>query len=290
VRQPSRFLDHVCPDGTTAYPAAAGCYVLYVSYACPWAHRAIIVRRLKRLEDVMPMAVVNPYRDERGWGFGEPVGSAAEPFEGFRFLAEASAPADPDCTGRVTVPTLWDTATRIIVCNESALIMRTLDRAFDAFTDVRLDLRPPALVEALAEEIYEDVNNGVYRCGFAAIQAAYDEAVGRLFARLDLLDRRLADRRYLMGPAITEVDWRLFTTPVRFDPRLRRVLQDEPAPDRRPPEPRALPARPVPAPRHRRDRPPRPGQAALLRHAPAAEPERDLPRRARARLGCPART
>ena len=221
VRQPSRFLDHVCPHGTTDYPAAAGRYVLYVSYACPWAHRTIIVRALKRLEDVVPMAVVNPYRDERGWGFGEPVGSEAEPHEGFRFLSEAYLLADPGYTGRVTVPTLWDTETRTIVCNESALVMRMLDRAFDAFTDVRLDLRPPDLVEeidALEEEIYEDVNNGVYRCGFAATQAAYDEAVERLFARLDLLDLRLADRRYLMGPSITEVDWRLFTTLVRFDP------------------------------------------------------------------------
>jgi putative glutathione S-transferase len=221
VRQASRFLDHVCPHATTDYPAQAGRYVLYVSYACPWAHRTIIVRRLKRLEDVVPMAVVNPYRDERGWGFGEPVGSQADPHEGFRFLSEAYAIADPGYAGRVTVPTMWDTETRTIVCNESALLMRMLDRAFDDFTDVRLDLRPPALVaeiDALEEEIYEAVNNGVYRCGFAATQEAYDEAFTALFAMLDQLDARLADRRYLMGPAITEADWRLFTTLIRFDP------------------------------------------------------------------------
>lgn len=221
VRQRSRFLDHVCPNGTTNYPAEPARYVLYVSYACPWAHRAIIVRRLKRLEDVVPMAVVNPYRDERGWGFGDPVGSEADPFEGFRFLSEAYAIADPTYDGRVTVPTMWDRETRTIVCNESALVLRMLDKAFDAFTDVRLDLRPPELVEemdALEDLIYETVNNGVYRCGFATTQAAYDEAVAALFATLDRLDERLATRRYLMGDRITEVDWRLFTTLARFDP------------------------------------------------------------------------
>ena len=221
VRQASRFLDHVCPNGTTNYPAEAGRYVLYVSYACPWAHRAIILRRLKRLEDVVPMVVVNPYRDERGWGFGDPVGSEVEPYEGFRFLAEAYAIADPAYEGRVTVPTMWDRETRTIVCNESALVMRMLDKAFDAFTDVRLDLRPTALIpelDALEERIYDAVNNGVYKTGFAATQEAYDEAVAELFAMLDELDARLATRRYLMGPAITEVDWRLFTTLARFDP------------------------------------------------------------------------
>ena len=221
VRQESRFLDHVCPHGTTNYPAQADRYVLYVSYACPWAHRAIILRRLKRLEDVVPMVVVNPYRDERGWGFGDPVGSEMEPYEGFRFLSEAYAIADPTYEGRVTVPTMWDRETRTIVCNESALVMRMLDQAFDSFTDVRLDLRPEALIpelDALEERIYDAVNDGVYKTGFAATQEAYDEAVAMLFAMLDELDERLATRRYLMGPAITEVDWRLFTTLARFDP------------------------------------------------------------------------
>ena len=221
VRQESRFLDHVCPNGTTNYPAEAGRYVLYVSYACPWAHRAIILRRLKRLEDVVPMVVVNPYRDERGWGFGDPVGSETEPYEGFRFLSEAYAIADPTYEGRVTVPTMWDRETRTMVCNESALVIRMLDKAFDAFTDVRLDLRPEVLIpemDVLEERIYEAVNNGVYRSGFATTQEAYDEAVAALFAMLDELDERLATQRYLMGPSITEVDWRLFTTLARFDP------------------------------------------------------------------------
>lgn len=221
VRQTSRFLDHVCPNGTTDYPAEVGRYVLYVSYACPWAHRTIITRKLKRLEDIVPMVVVNPYRDERGWGFGDPVGSETDPFEGFRFLSEAYQIADPGYEGRVTVPTMWDLKTRTIVCNESALVMRMLDKAFDAFTEVRLDLRPAELVEeidALEDRIYDAVNNGVYRCGFASTQEAYDEAFVDLFAMLDELDARLATRRYLMGPAITEVDWRLFTTLIRFDP------------------------------------------------------------------------
>jgi putative glutathione S-transferase len=221
VRQESRFLDHVCPHGTTDFPAEAGRYVLYVSYACPWAHRTIIVRMLKGLEAVVPMAVVNPYRDEQGWGFGSPVGSEADPVEGFRFLADAYLLSDPEFEGRVTVPVMWDTKTRRIVCNESSLLMRMLDRAFDEFTDVRLDLRPPALVEeidALEEHIYETINNGVYRCGFAQSQEAYDEAIGPLFATLDELDERLATRRYLFGSHPTEADWRLFTTLVRFDP------------------------------------------------------------------------
>lgn len=221
VRQQSRFLDHVCPNGTTNYPAEAGRYVLYVSYSCPWAHRAILTRRLKQLEEVIPMVAVNPFRDERGWGFGDPVGSEAEPYEGFRFLSEAYAIADPSFEGRVTVPTMWDRETRTIVCNESALVMRMLDKAFDAFTDVRLDLRPEAMIrkiDVLEQRIYDAVNDGVYKCGFAATQSAYDEAIVELFAMLDELDARLASRRYLFGDRITEADWRLFTTLIRFDP------------------------------------------------------------------------
>jgi putative glutathione S-transferase len=221
VRQESRFLDHVCPNGTTEFPAEAGRYVLYVSYACPWAHRTIITRMLKRLEDVIPMAVVNPYRDERGWGFGDPVGSEADPFEGFHFLTDAYRMSDPDFEGRVTVPVMWDTQTKRIVCNESSLVMRMLDRAFDEFTDVRLDLRPPELaaaIDELEERIYGAINNGVYRCGFAKSQEAYDEAIGPLFAMLDELDARLETQRYLFGSHPTEADWRLFTTLVRFDP------------------------------------------------------------------------
>ncbi len=221
VRQASRFLDCVQPDGSAPYPAAAGRYRLYVSYACPWAHRTIIVRHLKGLHDVVPMAVVDPIRDERGWGFGAPPGSDVDPFEGFRFLAEAYRLTDPAYDGRVTVPTLWDTVTRRVVCNESALLMRVLDEAFDAFTDTRLNLRPPELIaelDALEDRIYEAVNNGVYRCGFATTQAAYDEAFAVLFRMLDELDERLASRRYLLGSQLTEVDWRLFTTLIRFDP------------------------------------------------------------------------
>ncbi len=221
VRQPSRFLDCVQPDGTAPYPAEVGRYRLYVSLACPWAHRTIIVRQLKRLHDVVPMTVVNPLRDDRGWGFGDPVGSGVDPSEGFHFLSEAYRLTDPRYDGRVTVPTLWDTKTRRVVCNESALLMRVLDVAFDEFTEVRLDLRPAELIaemDPLEERIYDAVNNGVYRCGFATSQRAYEMAFAALFAMLDELDERLSTRRFLMGAAITEVDWRLFTTLLRFDP------------------------------------------------------------------------
>ena len=220
-RQESRFLDCVQPNDSSHYPAEAGRYRLFVSYACPWAHRTIIVRHLKRLHDVVPMAVVDPVRDQRGWGFGDPAGSVGDPFEGFRFLSEAYLLTDPSYDGRVTVPVLWDTITRRVVCNESAILMRVLDSAFDAFSDVRLDLRPAGLVaemDPLEDRIYAAVNNGVYQCGFATTQEAYDEALVALFGMLDELDERLATRRYLLGAQITEADWRLFTSLIRFDP------------------------------------------------------------------------
>lgn len=217
VRQASRFRDWVSADGSTGYPAAPGRYHLYVSYACPWASRIIIVRKLKRLEDVIGMTVVDPVRDERGWRFTD---DDPDPHEGFRYLAEAYAASDPDFEGRVTVPVLWDTETRRIVNNESADIMRMLESAFDAWGDPSVDLYPAELhaeIDALNERIYETVNNGVYRAGFATTQAAYEEAVDALFATLDELDARLATRRYLCGARITEADWRLFVTLVRFD-------------------------------------------------------------------------
>jgi putative glutathione S-transferase len=218
VRQASRFRDWVSADGSTGYPAAPGRYHLYVSYACPWASRIIIVRKLKRLEDVIGMTVVDPVRDERGWRFTD---DDPDPHEGFRYLAEAYAASDPDFEGRVTVPVLWDTETRRIVNNESADIMRMLESAFDAWGDPSVDLYPAELhaeIDALNERIYETVNNGVYRAGFATTQAAYEEAVDALFATLDELDARLATRRYLCGDRITEADWRLWVTLVRFDP------------------------------------------------------------------------
>jgi putative glutathione S-transferase len=219
VRQKSAFRDRVTADGSSGFAAEPGRYHLYVSYACPWAHRAIIFRKLKGLEDVIGMTVVDPIRDGRGWAFTSAGGP--DPVNGFRFLAEAYHATDPDFDGRVTVPVLWDKKTSRIVNNESSEIIRMLNSEFDAFAANSVDFHPEALrdeIDAVNAEVYDSVNNGVYRCGFAATQEAYDEAYEALFATLDRLEGRLADRRFLMGDVQTEADWRLFTTLVRFDP------------------------------------------------------------------------
>ncbi|HST42554.1 MAG TPA: glutathione S-transferase C-terminal domain-containing protein [Conexibacter sp.] len=217
VRQQSRFRDWITTDGSGDHPAAAGRYHLYVSLACPWACRTLIVRRLKRLEDVIGLTVVDPLRDERGWRF---LPEEPDPVNGFAFVAEAYAASDPSFDGRVTVPVLWDKQAGRIVNNESAEIVRMLGSAFDEWGDPAVDLYPEPLrdeIDALNERIYETVNNGVYRAGFASTQAAYEEAFESLFETLDWLDERLAGRRYLTGERITEADWRLFVTLVRFD-------------------------------------------------------------------------
>ena len=220
VRQDSRFRDVVTADGSSGFPAEPGRYHLYVSLACPWAHRTIIVRRLKGLEDVISMSVVDPVRDERGWAFREGRGHGADPVNGFDFLSEAYLACDPSFSGRVTVPVLWDRQTGRIVNNESAEILRMLNAEFDAWGDAGLDLYPEDLreeIDAVNDGVYRDVNNGVYRAGFATTQEAYEEAFDALFAALEGLDRRLSRRRYLLGERITEADWRLFTTLIRFD-------------------------------------------------------------------------
>lgn len=217
VRQQSRFRDWITTDGSGEHPAAAGRYHLYISLACPWACRTLIVRRLKRLEDVIGLTVVDPLRDERGWRF---LPEEPDPVNGFAFVAEAYAASDPSFDGRVTVPVLWDKQAGRIVNNESAEIVRMLNSAFDEWGDPAVDLYPEPLrdeIDALNERIYETVNNGVYRAGFASTQAAYEEAFEALFETLDWLDDRLAGRRYLTGERITEADWRLFVTLVRFD-------------------------------------------------------------------------
>lgn len=217
IRQQSRFRDWISADGSTEFPAEPGRYHLYISLACPWASRALIVRQLKGLEDVIGVTVVDPLRDERGWRF---TAEEPDPVNGFAFLAEAYAASDPAFDGRVTVPVLWDTRTGRIVNNESADIVRMLNTAFDAWGDSAVDLYPEPLreeIDALNERIYETVNNGVYRAGFAGSQEAYEEAFDALFETLDVLDGRLAERRWLTGAQITEADWRLFVTLVRFD-------------------------------------------------------------------------
>lgn len=217
VRQVSSFRNWVTADGSSGFPAEAGRYHLYVSLACPWASRAVIVRKLKGLEAAIGLTVVDPLRDERGWRF---TAEEPDPINGFAYLSEAYSATAPTFDGRVTVPVLWDKQTGQIVNNESSEIIRMLNTAFDPWGDRSVDLYPEPLrpeIDQLNEQIYETVNNGVYRAGFASSQAAYEEAFDALFATLDQLDRRLADRRYLTGEAITEADWRLFVTLVRFD-------------------------------------------------------------------------
>lgn len=219
-RQADAFRQWVTADGSSGYPAAAGRYHLYISWACPWAHRTVIVRKLKRLEGVIGLTVVDPIRDERGWAFRDGPGHSKDPVNGFRFLSEAYIATDPAYRGRVTVPVLWDTVTRRIVSNSDDDLMRMFNSAFDRFTESRLDLYPEDLreeIDRLNEEVYENVNNGVYRAGFATTQAAHERAVRSLFKTLDGLERRLATRRYLFGPRLVETDWRLFVTLVRFD-------------------------------------------------------------------------
>jgi putative glutathione S-transferase len=204
----------------TGYPASAGRYHLYVSWACPWAHRTIIVRKLKQLEQVIGMTVVDPIRDERGWAFREGPGHSLDPIKNFHFLSEAYKATDPSYRGRVTVPVLWDTVTKRIVSNSDDDLMRMFNREFNQFTDSTLDLYPRELrqeIDELNEFIYENVNDGVYRAGFTTSQRVYERAVKRLFDALDQLEKRLGNSRYLFGGRFVETDWRLFVTLIRFD-------------------------------------------------------------------------
>ncbi|MEA2785826.1 MAG: glutathionyl-hydroquinone reductase [Candidatus Eremiobacteraeota bacterium] len=223
VRQGDAFREWVTADGSSAFAAEAGRYHLYVSLACPWAHRTIIVRALKGLQDAIGMTVVDPIRDEMGWAFrGGDGGAARDPVNGFTYLAEAYRATDPRYHGRVTVPVLWDTVTKRIVSNSDDDIMRMFEIEFDAFAkNPELNLYPQhrrAEIDELNALIYETVNDGVYQAGFAATQDAYAAAAFRVFDTLDELDARLGKTRYLFGPAPLETDWRLFVTLLRFDP------------------------------------------------------------------------
>ncbi len=221
TRQHSRFRDWVTADGESGFPAVPGRYHLYVSWACPWAHRTIIMRELKGLQDAIGMSVVDPIRDEQGWAFRDVPGATGDRLHDWAHLSEAYRATDPGFEGRITVPVLWDTETSKIVNNESADILVMLNEAFDAFAEhperdyYPVDLRP--VIDPLNRRVYENVNNGVYRSGFASTQEAYEEAVVPLFHTLDELDERLQDRRFLFGDQQTLADWRLFTTLVRFD-------------------------------------------------------------------------
>jgi len=220
LRQDDAFREWVSEDGSSKHPAARGRYHLYVSLACPWAHRTIIVRKLKQLENVIGMTVVDPIRDDRGWAFREGQAHSTDPVNGFQFLSEAYRANDPAYRGRVTVPALWDRETKRIVSNSDDDIMRMLNTAFNQFTESAVDLYPVDLrqeIDQLNEDIYEQVNDGVYRAGFATSQSAYEQAVRRLFEALDVLESRLNTQRYLFGMNPVETDWRLFVTLIRFD-------------------------------------------------------------------------
>ncbi|WP_020177840.1 glutathione S-transferase C-terminal domain-containing protein [Methylopila sp. M107] len=208
------------PSGDGGFEAEAGRYCLYVSLACPWAHRTLVVRKLKGLEKLIDVFVVDPRMGEEGWVFGDFPGATPDAVNGARRLYEVYLKAAPGATTRVTVPVLWDKARNTIVSNESAEIIRMLNAAFDGLTGNSVDLYPEPLrdeIDALNARVYERVNNGVYRAGFATSQAAYEEAYLALFDELDWLDAQLGRRRFLTGARITEADVRLFTTLIRFD-------------------------------------------------------------------------
>ena len=207
------------PSGSGGFKAEPNRYHLYVSLACPWAHRTLILRRLKRLDDLISVSIVAPYMGPEGWTF-DGDGSTGDPVNGAKRLSEIYAAADPRYTGRVSVPVLWDKRQRTIVSNESSEIIRMFNSAFNAITGDRTDYYPPALrgeIDHINALVYQNINNGVYRAGFARSQDAYEEAFHALFAALDTLERRLSEHRYVVSDTLTEADWRLFTTLVRFD-------------------------------------------------------------------------
>ena len=226
IRPASAFRNFVTRDGSAGpsgeggFPAEAGRYHLYVSLACPWAHRTLIFRALKKLEPIISVSITEPLYGKTGWEFGTARGGTLDTVNGKATLAEIYLLADPHYTGRVSVPALWDKKRRTIVNNESSEIIRMLNSAFDAFTDVHADYYPAELrgeIDAANELVYPNINNGVYRAGFATSQQAYEEAAYGIFEAFDKIEERLARQRYLAGRQLTEADWRLFTTLVRFD-------------------------------------------------------------------------
>jgi glutathionyl-hydroquinone reductase len=226
IRKPTVFHNYVTaegspgPAGTGGFAAERGRYHLYVSLACPWAHRTLIFRKLKKLDDVISVSITVPLFGKKGWEFGTEPGATLDTVNGKAALADVYVLGDPHYSGRSSVPVLWDKKQRTIVNNESSEIIRMLNSAFDAFTDVRTDYYPAALrpeIDRINELVYSTVNNGVYRAGFATAQGAYEDAARALFATLDQLEDRLSRQRYIAGGQITEADWRLFTTLIRFD-------------------------------------------------------------------------
>ena len=208
------------PGGEAGFAAEPGRYHLYVSYACPWAHRTLIFRELKGLEDVISVSVVHPLMPAESWLFGEYPGATEDHVNKADYLYENYLKADPGFNGLVTVPVLWDKKQQTIVNNESSEIIRMLNSAFDAFGNADVDFYPETLreeIDKINDPVYNNINNGVYRAGFARTQEAYGRAFDRLFNTMDELEEKLSGQRYLVGNQITEADWRLFTTLVRFD-------------------------------------------------------------------------
>ncbi len=227
IRQDSQFRHWVTADGAVGpsgeggFKAEAGRYHLYVSHACPWAHRTMIFRKLKRLEDIIGVSVVSPDMGPEGWRFGGFAGATQDHIHGFEYMYRVYQQAQADYSGIVTVPVLYDTQQKTIVNNESSEIIRMFNSAFDALTGDTSDYYPAALrgeIDAINAFVYPRINNGVYRAGFATTQAAYEEGFTELFAALDEIEQRLSTQRYLVGATLTEADWRLFTTLLRFDP------------------------------------------------------------------------
>ena len=208
------------PSGEAGFKAEAGRYHLYVSLACPWAHRTLILRTLKGLESMISVSVVNPYMREHGWTFIEDTGVVADPLFQATYMHQIYTAADSKYSGRVTVPVLWDKQHNVMVSNESSEIIRMFNSAFDEIGAKPGDYYPEALraeIDSINAHVYDNINNGVYKAGFATSQKAYELAVFPLFEALDELEHRLANNRYLLGDQVTEADWRLFTTLIRFD-------------------------------------------------------------------------
>lgn len=220
VRDETQFHQAILADGSSGHAAESGRYHLYVSLACPWAHRALLARGLKGLQQAISLSVVHPHMGAQGWELTEYPGAVPDPVNHARYLHEVYTKAKPDYTGRVTVPVLWDKQRQTIVCNDSRMLLRMLSRELDAFAEQAIDLCPSELetdIDRVIDELYGPVNNGVYRAGFATRQDAYEEAVRELFHALDGYERRLRSSRFLLGARFTEADICLFTTLLRFD-------------------------------------------------------------------------
>lgn len=289
VRSWTTFRDLVTADDSSGFRAEAGRYHLYVSWACPWAHRTAILRKLKGLEDAVSLAAVSSFMGDEGWAFYDEPGVVPDTVNGARYLREVYQRAHPNYTGRVTTPVLWDKEKGTIVNNESRDIIRMFDHEFDAVPDAKPEVNfcPEDLreeVDRTLDELYEPVNNGVYKTGFATTQDAYDEAVTELFDALDRWEGVLSKRRYLCGERITEADWAFFATLVRFDAvyyghfkcNLRRILDY--------PNLWGYSERPVPAAWCSRDRGSRPHKAPLLRQSREHQPNPDRTERSSTEL------